>query len=195
MTAKNPFVQFVLVLLFGINLRVVVQCINLLAQDESLSPVSVWKFYVLKALILGSYHQTFLVSAELLGVSIILCAYAPEIVNKPVIFLFTFPSYLFTIGIYVFLPNRCFVFFNVLLLLHAFSLYTLYLFIYLALIFDLASPSFHFVLLNSCQLLQCFTVDRIWRFRSFYWLPWKDFCHFIFEEQYGQNCARGDSHK
>lgn len=145
MTVINPFVHFALVLLFHDNLRVVAQCINLLVQDESLSPVSIWKFYVLKALISGSYHQTLLVSAELLGVSITLCAYATEIVNKPVMFLFSFLSFLFTISVYFFCRNRHFVFFNVLLLLHASSL--LKWFIYLIFYFHffqisaLVSPS------------------------------------------------------
>lgn len=139
MTVTNPFVHFALVLVFCDNLRVVVQCINLLVQDESLSPVSIWKFYVLKALISGSYHQTLLVSAELFGVSITLCAYATEIVNKPVMFLFSCLSFSFTISVDFFLPNWCFVFLNV-LLLHASSLLKWFTYLFLFIFFLFIIP-------------------------------------------------------
>lgn len=171
------------------------RCINLLARDESPSPASIWKFYVLKALILVSYHQAFSVSAELLVVSISLCASAAEMVNKPVMFLFPFLSYLFTISVDVFAAKLVLCLFRCppLITCLPHSSQFIYLFVYLFIYPRfLSSPHHHFTFRFSTHVSLCSVLSSI-RFEgsvAFIEFPKGIFFpFFFFQEQSAQNRA------
>lgn len=170
---ERYFLTFCTVLLlFCVNLRVVMQYINLLLQDENLSLVYLWKCCVFKALIFSNFHQTLLASSELLGVTVALSARTENEVNKSVIFLFSScPFFHIPSASHFYLPNCYFVFSIVLFVRQTPSLRKCFHSLFLVLTFVSPSPRFLYSpqLYSNAPLLtgfECFWI--------FYLISWNE---------------------